>query len=223
MTPEDLAALRRAVRSLEHPDLAARLTNMVGKPIELIGHVLPTSASHAIATATSKGLEAALKVALSTMQRTPHAIGSISFTNGTFNNGTEIFGATLVLYAHNGSLGNIPIGSLDFRFTGTINDGTMVQNADYLNVQGISNSFNAFEGDTLTGAINGIIIGDPQSAHLFFTLDPNQGGNGFLGPNLPAPASTPLPSTWTMMLIGLVGLGFGAYRRQKQSDALATA
>ena len=73
MTPDDLAALRRAVRSLEHPDLAARLTNMVGKPIELIGHVLPASASHAIATATSKGLVVALKVALGTMQRTPHA------------------------------------------------------------------------------------------------------------------------------------------------------
>jgi hypothetical protein len=69
MTPEDLATLRRAVRSLEHPDLAARLTNMMGKPIELIGHVLPDSASHAIATATSRGLE----VALRTMQRTPHA------------------------------------------------------------------------------------------------------------------------------------------------------
>jgi len=73
MTPEDLAALRRAVRSLEHPGLAARLTNMVGKPIELIGDVLPASATHAIATATSKGLEAALKVALRTMQRAPHA------------------------------------------------------------------------------------------------------------------------------------------------------
>jgi hypothetical protein len=73
MTPEDLAALRRAVRSLEHPGLAARLTNMVGKPIELIGDALPASASHLIATATSKGLEAALKVALRTMQRTPHA------------------------------------------------------------------------------------------------------------------------------------------------------
>ena len=73
MTPEDLAALRIAVRSLEHPGLAARLTNMVGKPIELIGDMLPVSAKHAIATATSKGLEAALKVALRTMQRTPHA------------------------------------------------------------------------------------------------------------------------------------------------------
>jgi len=32
---------------------------------------------------------------------------------------------------------------------------------------------------------------------------------------------TPLPSTWTMMLIGLAGLGFVAYRRQKQGTALA--
>ena len=61
MTPADLVALQKAVRSLEHPGLAARLTNMVGKPIELIGLALPTSASQAIATATSKGLELALK------------------------------------------------------------------------------------------------------------------------------------------------------------------
>ncbi len=59
MTPEDLAALQRAVRSLEHPGLAARLTNMVGKPIELIGDALPISVRHAIATATSNALQAA--------------------------------------------------------------------------------------------------------------------------------------------------------------------
>ncbi len=46
---------------------------MVGKPVELIGDVLRGSATHAIATATSKGLEVALKVALRTMQRTPPA------------------------------------------------------------------------------------------------------------------------------------------------------
>jgi hypothetical protein len=37
---------------------------MVGKPIELIGQTLPAFASQAIATATSKGRELALKVAL---------------------------------------------------------------------------------------------------------------------------------------------------------------
>ena len=67
IAPDDLSALRRAVYSLERQSLAARLTNIVGKPIELIGHVLPTSASQAISTATSKGLEIALKVALRTM------------------------------------------------------------------------------------------------------------------------------------------------------------
>jgi hypothetical protein len=66
ITIEDREALRRAVKSLEHPSLAARLTNLVGKPVELIGYALPSFASKAIASATSKGLEAALKVALRT-------------------------------------------------------------------------------------------------------------------------------------------------------------
>jgi exodeoxyribonuclease V alpha subunit len=45
--PEDLAALRRAVRSLEHPDLAAPLGNMLGNPIKPILDVLPIPARHA--------------------------------------------------------------------------------------------------------------------------------------------------------------------------------
>jgi len=73
ISPEDLSALRKAVQALEHPGLAARLTNMVGKPIELIGHALPAAASKAVAAATSKGLEVALNVALRTMQHTPQA------------------------------------------------------------------------------------------------------------------------------------------------------
>src|SRR6266566_8454414 len=73
MTQDDLATLQRAVASLEHPGLAARLTNMVGKPIELIGYALPASASQAITAATSKALEMALEVALRTMHHTPRA------------------------------------------------------------------------------------------------------------------------------------------------------
>jgi len=37
MTEDDLAALEAAVQLLEIPGLAARLTDMLGKPIELIG------------------------------------------------------------------------------------------------------------------------------------------------------------------------------------------
>ncbi|HWV42090.1 EcsC family protein [Pseudorhodoplanes sp.] len=73
LTPEDMEALSQAVRSLENPSLAARLTNMVGKPVELIGYALPDPASKAISTATSKALEMALKVALKTMRNEPQA------------------------------------------------------------------------------------------------------------------------------------------------------
>jgi hypothetical protein len=69
MSMEDLEALRKAVKSLEHPSLAARITNIIGKPVELIGYALPSFASKAITSATSKGLEAALKVALRTLPR----------------------------------------------------------------------------------------------------------------------------------------------------------
>lgn len=69
MTPADRDALQKAVRTLEYPSLAARLTNLVGKPVELIGYALPSAASKAIATATSKGLEAALHVALRTLPK----------------------------------------------------------------------------------------------------------------------------------------------------------
>jgi hypothetical protein len=71
LTQEDREALRKAVKSLEHPSLAARLTNIIGKPVELIGYALPSFASKAIASATSKGLEAALKVALRTLPKAP--------------------------------------------------------------------------------------------------------------------------------------------------------
>jgi hypothetical protein len=73
MTESDLAALRSAAAALEHPGLAARLTNMFGKPIELIGYALPASASQAITAATSKALEMALEVALRSMHQAPRA------------------------------------------------------------------------------------------------------------------------------------------------------
>jgi hypothetical protein len=42
-----------------------------------------------------------------------------------------------------------------------------------------------------------------------------------IGPN--ADLATPLPTTWTLMLIGLVGIGFVAYHGRRQSAVRATA
>ena len=64
MQDEDLNALHWAVETLEHPGLAARLGNLVGKPIELIRQALPAGASEVIAGAATKGLNAAMTVAL---------------------------------------------------------------------------------------------------------------------------------------------------------------
>jgi len=77
MTDDDLETLRTAVGLLENASLAARLTNIVGKPIELIGAALPEGASNAIAAATTKGLNAALKVALRTMENRPEAASAL--------------------------------------------------------------------------------------------------------------------------------------------------
>jgi len=73
MTDEDLKGLRAAIQLLENPSLAARLAAIIGKPIELIGLALPASASKIVAAATTKALEAALQVALRTMQNKPEA------------------------------------------------------------------------------------------------------------------------------------------------------
>src|SRR5437868_4748640 len=68
MDKSDLDALRDAVQLLEHASLPARLANMIGKPVELLGRALPAGASQAIAAATTKSLEAAVKVALLTIR-----------------------------------------------------------------------------------------------------------------------------------------------------------
>ncbi len=68
MDKSDLDALRNAVQLLEHASLAARLANMIGRPVELFGQALPAGASKAITLATTKSLEAAVKVALLTIR-----------------------------------------------------------------------------------------------------------------------------------------------------------
>jgi EcsC family protein len=73
LTDPDLDALRAAVQALEHPGLVARLTNIAGRPIELVRLALPEAATRAVAVASTKALNAALSVALRTMDHGPQA------------------------------------------------------------------------------------------------------------------------------------------------------
>jgi hypothetical protein len=80
MTDEDTRALRASVAALEHPGLAARIGDNAGKPIELMGRALPEAASKVVAAATTKALNAALAVALRTMENEPKAASRLLHT-----------------------------------------------------------------------------------------------------------------------------------------------
>jgi EcsC protein family len=67
MSDEDVEALRRAKNALENPGLAAKLSNLLGLPIEAAMKSLPTKWSAVIHRATEKSLMIALETALATV------------------------------------------------------------------------------------------------------------------------------------------------------------
>jgi len=67
LSDEDLAELQYARSLLENPGLAARITNVIGAPIERGLERLPQGAQSIIGAATRKSLNMALDFAISTM------------------------------------------------------------------------------------------------------------------------------------------------------------
>lgn len=76
MSAGDLQALRDAKDLLEHPGLAARLTGIIGMPLEKAIALLPERWSDAVAIATRKSLDTALHVALNTLDDKPRSRAS---------------------------------------------------------------------------------------------------------------------------------------------------
>ncbi len=66
-SPADLDDLRRARQLLENPSLAAKLTNLLGEPIERGFALLPPAWSGMVGGATRRALQTALQVAVSTL------------------------------------------------------------------------------------------------------------------------------------------------------------
>jgi len=77
LSATDQQALRLAVATLEHPSLVARLSNFAGRPVELIGHVLPRAGSKMIARASRAALRSALRLALTTLPNVPAKRGRL--------------------------------------------------------------------------------------------------------------------------------------------------
>src|SRR3546814_20684616 len=67
ITPTDMEALRAARALLENPGLAARMTNLIGSPIEKGLGMLPAGWNKKIGTITKAALVKAADVAISTL------------------------------------------------------------------------------------------------------------------------------------------------------------
>jgi len=67
LTPEDLAALARAKRTLESQPLSMKLAGSMGAPIERLMARLPAGAHDTIADATRRALEKSLQAAVATL------------------------------------------------------------------------------------------------------------------------------------------------------------
>jgi EcsC protein family len=90
LSPEDAAALARAVDQLEHKSFATRLSNALGHEIERVGRMVPPNISNIVDRAGESAMRMAFNTALralkprgSTDQRTAHkAVATLSGTVG---------------------------------------------------------------------------------------------------------------------------------------------
>ena len=71
LSPEEREELKRARQLLEHPSLAARLTDLIGTPVEKGLKLLPANWKKPIHFASEKALRAALAMAVSSLGRKP--------------------------------------------------------------------------------------------------------------------------------------------------------
>lgn len=67
MNPADVEALAMAKKLLENPGLAAKITNVVGAPIEKAFDILPAGAAEIVHSATEKALMKAIAAAAATL------------------------------------------------------------------------------------------------------------------------------------------------------------
>jgi hypothetical protein len=141
-------------------------------------------------------------------------IGQFTYTNGTSDLTSLIFGATLTLTLNDTFGGVIDTKVVKLVITTTNNTGNAAQNADFVQFPATSTtlqsqpSMNVFEGSTATFLLMGEIIGDPTLSLAEIVIAPGSEGAGFVGQGRPVPE----PASIAMLIVGLAGLSFARAR-----------
>jgi hypothetical protein len=131
----------------------------------------------------------------------PFTIGTLTYTNGTSNLDSLIFGATLT-FVDSANPGT-PLGSDFVEIVTTSNTGNATQNADYITFSGLAGqSFNVIEGTTATAGLIGFI--DALTLTSLTLL--SHPSTGFIGNSPSIPLTAPEPASLTLLGLSIIGL-----------------
>jgi hypothetical protein len=138
---------------------------------------------------------------------TPYTVGQItSFVGSSFNvaidvNTTHEAGETLQLF----EVWDTTTNTLLYNYVGPTNIGA------------VQNNGNGYADWTLnTVSLAGLQSTDGILFHAYWT-GASDGSESFFLLSTPTVGGVPEPSTWAMMILGFMGVGFMAYRRKSQS------
>jgi hypothetical protein len=90
---DDLAALRKAVATLEHPSLVARIASLAGTPLGLLNRALPASVTGIISKSVTAALRSAMRVALASLRSGGNRIawaGALSSRSDAIHKGLAV-------------------------------------------------------------------------------------------------------------------------------------
>jgi hypothetical protein len=196
-------------------------------PMQLTGSALNWGASAGNSGPTTFSTLAFFGAPIPANYTTPFQIGTLTFSNGTSDLTSLIFGATLSFYDNTVSPSSF-LGSDQVIITTTSNLGVSVaQDADYVNICGNNSNIcnmsieaiEATEGGTgVTFDLMGTIVGDPTLDVTNVQTAPGQSAttNGFVG-NAPPLGIAPEPGTLVMFPAALI-LGFGFLRLRRPTS-----
>jgi hypothetical protein len=107
-------------------------------------------------------------------------LGTFTFSNGTSELDSLIFGATLTLSVTGGATITPEVTQIGIETTANGNP-TAEQDADFLAFSQFPQTFQVLEGDTAHAELYGMIVGDPGVVATTIVLDPADSGSGFIG------------------------------------------